>query len=296
MPPGRRQVRGPGALDPRLNAYRDDLADARLRGKIGARRFVEGQRARVVVGRAAVRRRPEPQGEIDTFYHYGEEVLVFAEAGGHAWCQSLCDFYVGYVAAGDIAIGPPPAPSHCIATPGSYCYDVPDLRTAARDFLPRHSAVVVAEASLMRRGTQYARLDTGCFLPFACLSREPPRSASLVAAASLYLGVPYLWGGKSFLGLDCSGLVQSAFRDLGIAVPRDTDMQQEAIGSAVLIEWAGDLRPGDLLFLPGHVMIYAGDGAVIHADGVSMRVRRDNLAALLHERNLDLASFVVRRP
>jgi cell wall-associated NlpC family hydrolase len=166
----------------------------------------------------------------------------------------------------------------------------------ARDFLPRHSPVVVAESGLTTRGTEYARLDTGCCLPLACVSREPPHSPSLVAAASLYLGVPYLWGGRSWFGIDCSGLVQNAFRDIGITVPRDTDMQRDSIGEGVPVGREADLRRGDLLYLPGHVLIYAGDGAVIHADGGSMMVRRDNLAALMRARGWDFAGFVVRRP
>ena len=282
-------------LDPRLNAYRDDLADARLRGVVAAPRYVEGRAARVVIGRSAVRRTPGPPAEIDTFFHYGEQVLVFDAAGGHAWCQSLFDGYVGYVETRHVAIGAAPAPTHFVATLGSHCYEAPDLKSAASDFLPRHSAVVVAESGLVTRGTEYFRLDTGSYLPAACLSPRPPHSPSLVAAASLYLGCPYLWGGRSWLGLDCSGLVQNAFRDIGITVMRDTDMQRGSIGEAVSASQEGDLRRGDLLYLPGHVLIHAGDGAVIHADGASMTVRSDSLAGLMRERGLDFAGFVVRR-
>jgi cell wall-associated NlpC family hydrolase len=282
-------------LDPRLNAYRDDLADARLRGVIAAPRYAEGRAARIVAGRAPMRRGPALEAEIDTFSHYGEGLLIFDEAGGYAWCQSLFDFYVGYVEARDIVIGATPEPTHFVATPGSYLYDAPDLRAAASDFLPRHSAVVVVETGLFTRGTEYARLDTGAYLPLACLSPQMPRSSGIVTAAMLYLGCPYLWGGRSWLGIDCSGLVQNAFRDIGITVPRDTDMQQDAIGEAVPVGGQADLRRGDLLYLPGHVLIYAGDGAVIHADGASMMVRRDTLAALMRERSLDFAGFVVRR-
>jgi cell wall-associated NlpC family hydrolase len=283
------------ALDPRLNAWRPDLADARLRGRVEAARYVTGQPARVVAGRAAVRRQPEPHGETQTFYHYGERLQVFEVAGGYAWCQSLDDSYVGYVASGDIALGAPPAPTHFVANLGSYVYEAADLRAGACDFLPRHSAVVAAAGVASTRGTAYARLDTGAYLPLACLTPKPPRSVSLAEAAALYLGVPYLWGGRSFLGIDCSGLVQNAFRDLGRSVPRDTDLQQESIGGTVAIGDIAELVPGDLLFLPGHVMIYEGAGHVIHADGASMMVRRDRLDQLMEARGLDLSGFVVRR-
>jgi cell wall-associated NlpC family hydrolase len=290
---GGEEAKGP--LDRRLNAYRDDLADEMLRAVVAAPRYVTGRAARVVVGRAPVRHRPAPQAETDTFYHYGEPLLVFDEAGGYAWCQSLFDGYVGYVEARDIAIGAAPAATHFVTTSGSYAYDAPDLRSAARDFLPRHSAVVVAETGLSTRGTEYARLDTGSHLPLACLSPHPPRSSDIVAAATLYLGCPYLWGGRSWLGIDCSGLVQNAFRDIAVTVQRDTDMQRDTIGDRVSVGGEADLRRGDLLYLPGHVLIYAGGGAVVHADGASMMVRRDGLAGLMRGRGLDFARFVVRR-
>ncbi len=283
-------------FDPRLNACRPDLADRRLEGRVAAARYVDGREARVVAGCAAVRPRPTPSAAIDTFYHYGEPVLVFDEAGGYAWCQSLFDCYVGYVDARHVAIGPAPAASHFVATLGSYAYEAPDLRSAARDFLPRHSGVVVAESGLVTRGTEYARLDAGGYLPRATLSPHPPRSPDVVAAAALYLGCPYLWGGRSWLGIDCSGLVQNAFRDVGRTVARDTDMQRDTIGDPVPVRGQADLRRGDLLYLPGHVLIYGGDGTVIHADGATMTARRDHLGRLMRERGLDFAGFAVRRP
>jgi cell wall-associated NlpC family hydrolase len=93
--------------------------------------------------------------------------------------------------------------------------------------------------------------------------------------------------------VDCSGLVHQAFRDLGIAVPRDTDMQRDAIGTPVP---ADALQRGDLIYIPGHVMICAGDGEIIHASGAGMAVRRDILADIVRAWRLDPAKFVVRRP
>jgi cell wall-associated NlpC family hydrolase len=284
-----------GALDPRLHAFRADLADIRLHEAVAAPRYVEGRPARVVVGRAAVHRSPEPGAPLDTHYHYGEPVLVFDEARGKAWCQSLLDDYVGYVEVKQLAIGAAPASTRFVATMGSYRYEQPDMKLPAVDFLPRHSAVMVAETRIVTRGSEYARLDAGGFVPLGCLSPEPPRSPDIVAAAGRYLGCPYLWGGRSFLGIDCSGLVQNAFRDIGIAVLRDTDMQRETIGEAVTIDSESDLRRGDLLYMPGHVLIHAGGGEVIHADGATMTVRRQLLSEFIAARGFDFTSFTVRR-
>jgi cell wall-associated NlpC family hydrolase len=283
------------ALDPRLNAYREDLADARLRGQVTAGRYAEGRPARVVAGRAAVRRTADPGAPLDTFYHYGEPILVFEEAGNGAWCQSLDDGYVGYVERKQIVLGAAPDPTHFVATMGSYVYDQPDMKTPAIDFLPRHSRITVAESGIVTRGTDYARLDTGGFVPLGCFSQEPPRSPDIVAAAERYLGSPYLWGGKSFFGIDCSGLVQNAFRDIGVKVPRDTDMQRDTIGEPIAIAGEGDLRRGDLLYMPGHVLIYAGGGEVIHASDGVMMVRRQVLAEFMAGRGFDFTGFVGRR-
>jgi cell wall-associated NlpC family hydrolase len=283
-------------LDSRLNAFRDDLADARLRGKVAASRYVDGRPGRVVVGLVPVRHAPQRDAPVDTVFHYGEAVRVFDDSDGWAWCQSQRDDYVGYVRSDALAFGASQPPTHFVAALGAYRYAAPDLRSTAIDLLPRHSPVTVAEAGLLTRGTEYARLGIGGFIPIGCLSAEPPRSSDLAAAASLYLGCPYLWGGRSLLGFDCSGLVQEAFRDLSLAVPRDTDLQRETIGAAVAIAEMADFRRNDLIFIPGHVMIHAGDGEVIHAFGGSMSVQRDNLVAMMRKQGWKLADFTVRRP
>jgi len=282
-------------LDRRLHAIRGDLADIALRDKVAAPRYAEGRPARVIAGLAPVHHAPRPDAGLDTFFHFGEAVRVFDESDGYAWCQSRRDSYVGYVEASMLQFGESPAPTHYVATLGAYRYADADLRSPILDFLPRHSPVTVAQAGITCRDTSYVQLDGGGFLPALCLSAAPPRSTDLAAAGALYLGCPYLWAGRSFLGIDCSGLVQEAFRDLGIAVPRDTDMQRETIGSPVVGE-VDKLRRNDLLYMPGHVVIYAGEGTVVHASGHEMAVRRDSLAELMQRWSYGMADFTVRRP
>jgi cell wall-associated NlpC family hydrolase len=283
-------------LDRRLYAIREDLADITLRARVTVPRYAEGRPARIAVGLAPVLHEPRPQAPLDTFYHYGETVSVFDESDGYAWCQSRRDSYVGYVDAASLEFGEPPTPTHYVAGPGAYRYAEADLRSPIIDFLPRHSPVIVAQAGLQCRGTAYVWLHGGGFLPVACLAAAPPRSRDLATAAALYVGCPYLWAGRSVLGCDCSGLVQEAFRDLGVAVPRDTDMQRDRLGAAVEVAELADLCRNDLVFLPGHVMICAGEGAVIHAYGGDMTVRRDDLDELMRAQGWSFADFVVRRP
>ena len=186
--------------------------------------------------------------------------------------------------------------THYVAGSGAYRYAEPDLRSPVVDFLPRHTPVAVAQAGFECRGTAYVWLDGGGFLPERCLSIDPPRSADLAAAAALYLGCPYLWGGRSFLGIDCSGLVQEALRDLGVAAARDTDMQRETIGVPIVVLRAADLYRNDLIYIPGHVMICAGKGNVIHASGAEMLVRHDHLAELMRRGGYGFGDLTVRRP
>lgn len=284
------------SLDPRLFAIRDDLADVALRARFRAPRYAKGRAARILVGLLPVRHAPQPDAVLDTFFHYGEAVRVFEENDGYAWCQSLRDCYVGYVDAGALAMGDAPATTHYVASMGAYRYTEADLRSPVIDFLPRHAPVAVTHAGIECRGTAYVWLEGGGFLPERCLSVAPPRSEDLAAAASLYLGCPYLWAGRSLLGIDCSGLVQEAFRDLGVAVARDTDMQREAIGERIEAASLADLRRNDLIYIPGHVMICAGEGNVIHASGGEMTVRRDRLAALMKAWGYGLGDMTVRRP
>jgi cell wall-associated NlpC family hydrolase len=284
------------SLDPRVFAVRDDLADITLRARFRAPRYAEGRPARVAVGLLPVLHAPQPEAALDTFFHYGEAVRVFDEAHGYAWCQSARDSYVGYVDATALAMGEGPKTTHYVTSLGAYRYAEPDLRSPVIDFLPRHAPVVVAQVGFECRGAAYVWLDGGGFLPERCLSVEQPRSTDLATAASLYLGCPYLWAGRSFLGIDCSGLVQEAFRDLGASVPRDTDMQREAIGARINIEQIADLRRNDLIYIPGHVMICAVKGDVIHASGGEMTVRQESLVPLLKAWRYEVGDLTVRRP
>lgn len=281
--------------DPRRHAVRRDLADRRLAAQVAAARYVDGSPALIATGLAPVRREPHDRSTVDTYFFYGERVLVFERAADYVWCQSSFDDYVGYVRHEMVATDLSLAGGHYVCTMGSYRYREPDLRSGAVDFLPRHAQMRLVERGIMTRDVAYAALADGTFIPERCISDTPPRARDIAVAAANYLGCPYLWAGKSFLGLDCSGLVQNCFRDIGVTVPRDTDMQRDAIGAAVAAEDAAQLRRGDLLFLPGHVMIYEGAGTIIHADGRRMETVRETLDGFLAARSMRLDALLVRR-
>jgi cell wall-associated NlpC family hydrolase len=136
--------------------------------------------------------------------------------------------------------------------------------------------------SLDKEEDDYARLASGGWIFKNHLAPLGETRTDFVATAQTFTRVPYLWGGRGGLGIDCSGLVQVPLAAAGISVPRDSDQQAEAIGEDIEVpEDVSDLRPGDILFFPGHVGFYLGSGAFLHASSHGMMVATHTLAEVL---------------
>lgn len=263
--------------DRRLHAFRPDLADERLAGQVEATRFVPGQPMRVTAPVIDLRSSPRPDAGVDTQLLCGDEVAVFEEREGWAWLQSLRDGYVGYAAAAGLGLAD--APTHIVAVPRTFSYREPDLRKGVVNQWSIGCAVaVVGEAET--RGTAYALLGSGEAIIAAHLLPLETRAADFVAVAELLEHTPYLWGGASAFGIDCSGLVQLSMRMTGRTVLRDTDMQAGSIGTPLSVgsDLAG-LTRGDLVFWKGHVAIMTDPDTIIHANGHTMMVSKEPLRA-----------------
>ncbi|MER8971040.1 MULTISPECIES: NlpC/P60 family protein [unclassified Mesorhizobium] len=264
------------ASDARLHAFRSDLADARLKGKVSADRFVAGRPARISASVADIRKAPRPDASVDTQLLFGEDVLVFEDVEGWAWIQAERDGYVGYVA--DTVLGSREhAPTHVVSVPRTFLYPGPDLRFSISGQLSMGSAVTVRGAAETRR-TYYALLPSGEAVISDHLRPVAEVAPDYVAVAEAFLGTPYLWGGVSGFGIDCSGLVQLAMHMAGRQVLRDTDMQAATVGEPLDPgpDFAG-LRRGDLVFWKGHVAIMTDPETMIHANGHTMLVSREGL-------------------
>jgi cell wall-associated NlpC family hydrolase len=264
------------AYDKRLHAFRPDLADARLKGQITADRFVAGSPARIVAPVADMLAEPRPDAGLNTQLLRGDDVTVFEEAEGWAWVQAGRDGYVGYVSGG--FLGPKAdEPTHVVSAPRSFLYPGPDLRFPRLGELSLGSLVTVKNFA-DTRGTRYALLSTGEAMISGHLRPVNEVSDDYVAIAETLLMTPYLWGGSTAFGIDCSGLVQLAMRMTGRDVLRDSDMQAATLGEPIASgEGYSGLRRGDLVFWKGHVAIMTGEGTMIHANGHTMLVSREAL-------------------
>jgi cell wall-associated NlpC family hydrolase len=257
-------------LDRRLAAARPDLADERLRGKVTAGRYVAGVPRRVVAPVASLHRDPVPDAPVDTQVLMGEALLVFEEEEGWAWVQSRRDDYVGYVSTDALgAEGAPP--THRVTALRTFLYPGPDLKLP-----PAAHLSLGAEVSVTAVDGTYARLATGGCVFAGHLAPTGDAVADFVAVAESLIGAPYLWGGKSSLGLDCSGLVQLALFMAGVPAPRDSDQQERELGEA--IDPDGPLRRGDLVFWKGHVGIMLDAATLLHANGHTMTVVSEPLS------------------
>ena len=251
--------------DPRLTPARADLAAKYLEGEVLAARFAEGEIFEVIDPVAPVRSAPSPDAPLDTEALMGERVTVYETTEeGWAWGQLDGDKYVGYLPANALA-RPGPPPTHRVAALRTLVFPGPSIRLP-----PIAAPSLGARLSVTREQERFAVTASSGFVPLKHLAPLDAFEADFVAVAERFLGVPYLWGGRTSLGLDCSGLTQIALMACGIAAPRDTDMLEQAIGVALGPE--ENLRRGDLVFWNGHVAIVRDAATLIHANAFHMAV------------------------
>jgi cell wall-associated NlpC family hydrolase len=252
-------------FDPRTTPARPDLAARHLEGQVTAARFVDGTAREVRDESAPLRREPTPDAPLDTEALKGERVTVY-ETDDEGWCwgQLDRDGYVGWLPANALAAPGPPA-THCVMALRTLAFPGPSIKLP-----PLAGFSLGCRLVVIRTEGQLAVTPSG-YVPARHLAPVDAHAADFVAVAERFLGVPYLWGGKTSLGVDCSGLVQVALTAAGIACPRDSDMQERALGEAVAIDPA-QLRRGDLVFWKGHVAIARDGASLLHANAFHMAV------------------------
>ncbi len=251
----------------RLIPARADVAAEHLRGQVEAARYAAGEARRVAVTLLDLTAVADPEAERATQLVYGEVFTVYEERpDGLAWGQAASDGYVGYVRADGLA--PAAGGGVRVTAPWSQVYARPEARARTGLELPCLSEVQVS-------GTTggFARLRGGGFVPRAHLAPVE----DWVALAERFAGAPYLWGGRSLRGIDCSGLVQVALVAAGRTAPRDSDMQAALVGEP--LPGRARLGRGDLVFWKGHVGIMRDAATLLHANAHHMAVASEPLTS-----------------
>lgn len=269
------------ARDPRLTPANGRVAARRLEGVVPAARYVDGSPRRVSV--PVVDLDGAPGGLRDRQLLWGEEVTVYEVREGQAFVEAARDGYVGYVS--EVALAPPRAATHRVSVPATHLYRDDDMKSPDLRHLSFGSLVTV-EAE----GRAFWETPEG-YIPKKHLRGLDRPFTDPAAVAQLHFGVPYLWGGNSVLGIDCSGLVQAALIACGRACPGDSDLQQTTGEEAT-----GDMRRGDLIFWEGHVAMAVDEATLIHANAHHMAVAYEALdAATLRIRVQGDGEVIARR-
>jgi cell wall-associated NlpC family hydrolase len=251
--------------DPRLTPARGDIAAKHLEGKVEAARFVEGETFEIADALAPLRQGPSADAEQATQALKGERVTIYdRNAEGWAWGQLEADGYVGWLP--DAALARPAAPpTHKVTALRTFAFPGPSIKLP-----PAEALVMDSRLSITREDGIFAVTREGWFVPKAHLAGLDDHAPDFVVIAERFVGTPYLWGGKSCLGIDCSGLVQLALQATGKSCLRDSDMQQAQLGRTLDAEESKHLQRGDLIFWRGHVAIVRDADTVVHANAFHM--------------------------
>jgi cell wall-associated NlpC family hydrolase len=252
-------------LDPRLTPARGDIAAKHLEGRVQAARFVEGETFVIGANLAPLREAPAADAVLLTQAIKGEIVTIYdRNEEGWAWGQLAADGYVGWLPeATFVKFGPDP--THKVTAIRTFAFPGPSIKLP-----PVESPVMLSLVKVVRDEGNFAVTDEGLFLPKQHIADMGHIESDFVAVAERLVGTPYLWGGKSSLGIDCSGLVQVSLHAAGIECPRDSDLQQAWLGRALDADESNNLQRGDLIFWKGHVAIVRDAATVVHANAFHM--------------------------
>ena len=250
-------------FDPRTTLAREDLAEQALDGIVRARRYQTTEALQCAASVAGVRKAPNAHAEQSDQLIFGEVFETLERKNGWAWGRARRDGYVGWVEEHALMTGVI-LPTHRVSALRTYAFPKPGAHSAPPMLLTLNAlATVEDEQDRFVKVARAGWVFTEHLAELDAFEHDP------VAVAERHLGAPYQWGGRESIGLDCSGLVQQALFACGRACPRDTDLQESALGHP--IDRAG-LRRGDLVFWDGHVAWMLDEARVIHATGHTMQV------------------------
>ena len=261
-------------LDPNLNPFRPDLAANKLKGKVTAARFADGTPYQVTGGVASLRAIGAEDGEQLSQALHGDTIDIYEEVDGFGWGQMRSDGYVGWFDM--VALSSPVIPvTRKVSALRTYAYSSPSAKASPHYLLSLGAQV--CETGARENGFVYCARAGWVY--DAHLATLDDKAADPVAVAEQFGEAPYQWGGVESLGLDCSGLVQTAFKAAGIAMPRDSYMQRTMGVDVIVTSYLSGLKRGDIICWRGHVAIMLNETDIIHSNGFHLKVAREPLAA-----------------
>ncbi len=261
-------------MDKRLTPSTGKVAAAHLRGLVSADRFVEPTPYRVAM--VVTDLLSHPHGSRERQLLRGEVVNVVHTENGMAFGYTEKDGYVGWVDIGDLLSHPKQTPTHSIAAARSYAKTTPGLKSMGHvtplSFGTR-LVVLSEDDGWARIAWDGGKITRDLYVPSQHLAPIDYLETEAATVAERLIGSPYLWGGNSSFGIDCSGLVQAALLACGTPCPGDSDLQEATFPDAT-----GLYQRGDLLFWKGHVALVTDTDSMIHANAHHMAVAYEPIA------------------